>query len=90
MTHAQMYAKSRVINGRGPYTADKVETEVYRLLLPTFQKTINEAMTTMANEVKINETQLCQAFAENSQAVSEIFLLSKLNPVLYQAMSEAK
>ena len=85
-----LYAKSRTIHARGPYTPDKVENEMYRQLMPSMQKTISEAMTAMAKQNNMTEKDVCAAFNANGVTLASEMQLSKISPALYQAMIEAK
>lgn len=88
--NATLYEKSRVIHGRSPYTADKVELESYRMLLPTMQKTIVDAMGDMAKQSNISEVEVCKAFSDNGEELANEMMLEKVSPALYKAMLEAQ
>lgn len=88
--HKDLYAKSRMIHARSPYTPDKIESAMYEQLLPTFQKTIVDAMSTIAKQNNATEKDVCVAFNTNGAELAAEMLLAKINPALNQAMLEAK
>lgn len=88
--HKELYAKSRMIHARSPYTPDKIENTMYVQLQPTLQQTISEAMTTLAKQNNVTEKDVCVAFNVNGAELAAEMNLAKVNPTLNQAMIEAK
>lgn len=90
VNNAKLYEKSRVIHSRGSYTADKVESETYRMLLPSMQKTIVDAMRDMAKQNNVNEVKICKVFSDRGEELANEMMLEKVSPALYKAMLEAQ
>lgn len=88
--HKDLYAKSRVIHARSPYTPDQIESELFSLAQPTFKDTIGDAMSAMAKRKNMSEKDICVLFATNGKKYASEMHLSKINPTLFQAMSGAR
>ncbi len=88
--HEALYAKSRTILGRGPYSPDKIEDMTYEQLQPILQKTISEGMATLAKQNKVTEKDICQGYSDKGAELASEMHLSKVNPALYQAMLDAR
>jgi hypothetical protein len=88
--HASLYAKSRTILSRGRYTADELEAKLLEALAPTFSKTIADDMTGLAAASKITEADACRLLSDRGAEFAGRMLLSKSNPLLYEALRSAQ
>ena len=88
--HASLYIKSRLINSRGPFAPDRLESEMYKQLLPTFEKTIADEMRATASELKVTEADVCKLLSSNGEELAVSMQLSTVNPALSRAMIEAR
>ncbi|MFP6558885.1 hypothetical protein WJ542_11280 [Paraburkholderia sp. B3] len=88
--NATLYEKSRVINARGPYSADVLEDTMYKQMGPTMEQMIRKNTEDLATRSNTTAAALCQALAASPvEAVNQLDL-SQINPPLYQALSEAQ
>ena len=87
--HAEQYRRAREILSRDPAGADAIEATLYRQLADGFETAIADAMASMARQLRISETAVCQAFARNGPKVAESMRLEIANPALNRALSDS-
>ena len=88
--NAALYEKSRVINARGPYSADALENTTYNQMGPTIVQMIRKNTEDLAARANTTTTALCQGLAAAPDEAVNQLDLSRINPPLYQALSEAQ
>ncbi|MBF6987241.1 hypothetical protein [Cupriavidus sp. IK-TO18] len=85
-----MYAKSRIINARGPYSADKLEEVMYAQLKPSMERTIGDTTTDAATRNGMSVAEACQELVASAEEAAQELDLSRVNPGLYEALTHAQ
>ncbi|KVA47700.1 hypothetical protein [Burkholderia cepacia] len=88
--NAAFYVKSRVINARGPYSADALEDMLYKQMGPSLEQTIRSTTEDAAARQNVSVAVVCQSLAASPEDAVQQLDLQRVNPALYQALTDAQ
>ncbi|MBK3780103.1 hypothetical protein G3A43_07520 [Paraburkholderia aspalathi] len=88
--NAALYTKSRVINARGPYSADALEDMLYKQMGPNLERAVGANIEDAAKRQGVTAAAVCQSVADSPAQMVQLLDLQTVNPATYQALMEAQ